>query len=259
MRGLAAGVALAALALASPASAAGMYWAPPGALWSWTGFYVGLNAGGGWTFDNGAPRCIDPNGVNNGPGCQIVPDNTTNGSGFIGGGQIGYNWQINPAWVLGLETDFQGSNLGGSATVSGRFALFGGGLAANPATFTANDKLDWFGTVRGRVGLAIGRSLFYTTAGLAYGEAALNTNFATPFFTFPANATATKVGWIGGIGAEGVLVGNWSAKVEALYYDLGKTTLLGAGIPATSGFVRGKDFETEGVIVRGGLNLKLGL
>jgi outer membrane immunogenic protein len=259
MRGLAAGVALAALALASPASAAGMYWTPPAALWSWTGFYAGLNAGGGWTFDNGTPRCINPNGVNNGPGCQIVPDNTTNGSGFIGGGQIGYNWQVNPAWVVGLETDFQGSNLGGSATVGGRFALVGGGFAPNPATFTANDKLDWFGTVRGRAGFAIGRSLFYTTAGLAYGEAALSTNFATPFFTFPANATVTKAGWIAGIGTEGAFVGNWSAKAELLYYDLGKTTLLGAGNPAISGFVRGKDFEMDGLIVRGGLNLKLGL
>jgi outer membrane immunogenic protein len=220
---------------------------------------VGLNAGGGWTFDNGSPRCIDPNGVNNGPGCQIVPDNTTNGSGFLGGGQIGYNWQVNPAWVVGLEADFQGSNLGGSATVGGRFPLFGGGFAPNPATFTANDKLDWFGTVRGRVGLSIGRQLFYTTAGLAYGQAALSTNFATPFFTFPASATVTKTGWIAGIGTEGAFIGNWSAKAELLYYDLGKTTLLGAAKPAISGFLLGKDFETEGLIVRGGLNLKLGL
>ena len=82
-------------------------------------------------------------------------------------------------------------------------------------------------------------------------------------FNFPASTTVTKVGWIAGIGTEGVLAGNWSAKLEALYYDLGTTTLLagpalGAGLPGVTGFVRGKNFETDGVIVRGGLNLKLG-
>jgi outer membrane immunogenic protein len=82
-------------------------------------------------------------------------------------------------------------------------------------------------------------------------------------FNFPASTTVTKVGWIAGIGTEGVLAGNWSAKLEALYYNLGTTTLLagpalGAGLPGVTGFVRGKNFETDGVIVRGGLNLKLG-
>jgi outer membrane immunogenic protein len=113
MKGLVvAGISVAALALAGPASAAGMYWpstAGPAALWSWTGFYAGLNAGAGWTFDSGQPRCFDASGIENGPGCQNVIGNTANGSGFIGGGQIGYNWQVNPTWVAGLETDFQGS------------------------------------------------------------------------------------------------------------------------------------------------------
>lgn len=263
MRGLVvASVSVVALALAGTASAAGPYGMPdpPLYLWSWTGLYVGANAGGGWTFDAGQPRCIDPNGVNNGRFCQIVPDNTTNGSGFIGGGQIGYNWQVNPTWVVGLETDFQGASLSGSPTVNGRFTFFGGGLAANPATFTANEKLDWFGTVRGRVGFAIGRQLFYTTGGLAYGEAALNTNFVTPVTAFQGNATVTKVGWIAGIGTEGNLLGNWSAKVEALFYDLGTTTVLSAPVLSgpNAGFVRGKDFDMEGAIVRGGLSYKLG-
>ena len=261
-----AGVSVAALALAGPASAAGMYWpstAAPLGLWSWTGFYAGLNAGAGWTFDSGLPRCFDPSGADNGPRCQNVIPNTANGSGFIGGGQVGYNWQVNPAWVAGLETDFQGSSLGGSATVGGPFGFFGGGVAATTATFTASEKLDWLGTVRGRLGLAMGRTLFYATGGLAYAQDALSTNFVGPSFNFPASTTVTKVGWIAGIGTEGVLAGNWSAKLEALYYNLGTTTLLagpalGAGLPGVTGFVRGKNFETDGVIVRGGLNLKLG-
>jgi outer membrane immunogenic protein len=219
MRGLlVAGISVAALALAGPASAAGMYWPSAGApigLWR-TGFYAGLNAGGGWTFDSGQPRCFDPSRVENGPRCQNVIPNTANGSGFIGGGQIGYNWQVNPTWVAGLETDFQGSTLGGSATVGGPFGFFGGGVATTTATFTANEKLDWLGTVRGRLGFAIGRSLLYTTGGLAYGQVALNTNFVGPAFNFRASTTVTKVGWIAGIGTEGVFAGNWSAKLEAL-------------------------------------------
>ena len=175
-----AGVSVAALALAGPASAAGMYWpstAAPLGLWSWAGFYAGLNAGAGWTFDSGLPRCFDPSGADNGPRCQNVIPNTANGSGFIGGGQIGYNWQVNPTWVAGLETDFQGSTLGGSATVGGPFGFFSGGVAATTATFTASEKLDWLGTVRGRLGLAMGRILFYGTGGLAYAQDALSTNF----------------------------------------------------------------------------------
>jgi outer membrane immunogenic protein len=105
--------------------------------------------------------------------------------------------------------------------------------------------------------------LLYTTGGLAYGQDALNTNFVGPGFSFPASTTVTKVGWIAGIGTEGVFAGNWSAKLEALYYNLGTTTLLagpalGAGLPGVAGFVHGKNFETDGVIVRGGVNLKLG-
>ena len=118
--------------------------------------------------------------------------------------------------------------------------------------------------MRGRVGLISGPVLLYATGGLAYGQAQLNANLVSPAtFTFPASASATKTGWIAGGGAEWAFAGNWSAKLEGLYYDLGNTTVLagptlGAGVPGITGFLRGRDFNLTGGIVRVGVNYRVG-
>ena len=118
------------------------------------------------------------------------------------------------------------------------------------------------GTVRGRVGATVGPALLYVTGGLAYGQAQLNTNLVSALpFAFPASASVTKVGWTAGAGVEWAFAGNWSAKFEGLYYDLGTTTLVtgptvGAG--PVIGFVRGKDFDLHGAIGRVGLNYRFG-
>ena len=142
-------------------------------VYNWTGFYIGGNVGGGWSEDSGATRCTEA-GVANTPFCQIVPGGTINGSGVIGGVQAGYNWQAGPNWLIGIEADIQGADIKGSTTVNGPFPFFGGGFG-DPATYTASEKIDWFGTVRGRVGVTTGPVLFYVTGGLAYGHARLNT------------------------------------------------------------------------------------
>lgn len=150
-----------------------VYVPPP--VFSWTGFYAGLNVGGGWT-DNSAR------------GGQA--------SGVIGGGQIGYNYQLSPLFVVGVETDFQGTSLS----------------TRNNGWFNAGASLPWFGTVRGRAGLALLDShlLVYGTGGFAYGE--VNNAWA--------GVSNVRTGWTAGGGVEWAFLPNWSAKVEYLYTDL---------------------------------------
>jgi outer membrane immunogenic protein len=227
---------------------------------SWTGAYVGVTAGYGWFRDEGAPTCANPAGIPNGPGCQNVPASNMNGSGFIGGVQMGYNYQFQQI-VAGVEFDFQGAGIRGSQTVGGPFSFFGGGVALPPATFSAEQSLRWFGTARFRLGYALwDRTLIYATGGLAYGRVDFETDFTSSFpFAFLTSASETKAGFVVGGGVEQAFAGEWSVKIEGLYYDLGDTlltggcTVCGAGV---TGFVRGKTFEMNGGIVRAGLNYK---
>jgi outer membrane immunogenic protein len=139
---------LASLALIGGASAADMpvkapvYKAPVVAPpYNWTGFYIGLNVGGSWGHQDNDLVTV--------PGGVTLFSNSDNLDGFIGGGQIGYNWQADQ-WVFGLEADFQGS----SQKSDGSFVLLPiAGVAVVPGLTAAyTDKLEWFGTVRGRIG-----------------------------------------------------------------------------------------------------------
>jgi outer membrane immunogenic protein len=171
-------------------------------IFTWTGFYIGGNLGWGWTDGRGTIRNT---GFFPGPIGASGPVNGS-GDGFLGGVQMGYNWQTGP-WVLGIETDFQGS--GGDGRFSGRVA----GGAGN--AFTATARNDWFGTVRGRAGYAVDRWLFYVTGGGAYlhNKVSGNTGTGVPF-----SAQATGWAWTVGGGVEAALWSpNWSAKFEYLY------------------------------------------
>jgi len=159
------------------------YKAPPAyGAYNWTGFYLGINGGGGWghsTWD------------------------TTGGfdlSGGLLGLTAGYNWQTGP-WVFGLEGDVDWSNIKGTTTV-----------ACAAGCQTANW---WLSTVRGRVGYAIDRFMPYVTGGLALGDI----RASTPGF---AGNNTTNAGWTVGAGVEVAIANNWSAKAEYLYVDLGK-------------------------------------
>src|SRR5437667_7594442 len=163
--------AAASLMFAGAASAADMAprytKAPPpvvAPIYNWTGFYIGVN--GGWAFDGWS----DNTGTivaNTGLAAQIaagaVPSFLgANHEGGFGGGQIGYNWQVNQ-FVFGLETDIQGSDIGKTSTI------FVPGGVFNPTTSTGRDHIDWFGTARARLGFAANTALFYVTGGAAYG------------------------------------------------------------------------------------------
>ena len=141
---------------------------------TWTGFYIGVNAGGIWPSGGRGASLFDPNsGIDLGFINAGFPGGLgSQSAGFIGGGQAGYNWQTG-AFVLGVETDFDGSTL--SKSFSNVGAPFGSSLAISPGDFlTVNGKnsLTWLGTTRARVGFVAtpdNRLMIYATGGVAYG------------------------------------------------------------------------------------------
>ena len=226
--------------------------------YNWTGFYVGLNAGYGWN-DNrdvaisGSPLIIaaqPPVGTTVPQVIGLSP------KGFIGGGQIGYNYQFGGRGVVGVEADFAWADIKDSHFID----LPAG--APNVRT-SVSEKIDFFGTVRGRLGVTFDRFLVYGTGGFAYANVQQNGNI-NEFFNRPvigrqfiASSSDLRYGWTVGGGAEWAFSKNWSVKAEYLYYDLGSHTIRGP----QSNPVNGVDFATysfatRGNIVRGGLNYK---
>jgi outer membrane immunogenic protein len=250
------------LAMAAGASA------PIDPGYNWSGFYLGLNVGAGWNRDRGPASCVDNFGVLNGPDCQVLPAGTTgavSAAGVVAGGQLGYNWQYG-RMVLGLEADFEGSGISGTSNVNGPFGFAvsaGPGDVALPAgAYTATEKLDWFGTLRGRLGYAaLDRALIYVTGGLAYGHISASTNFTAPNVgtIYPGDTSTTNIGWTVGGGVEYAFTDDLSARVEGLYYDLGTATVIGNEIPPTFTpfpFQHNKTFDANGAIFRVGLNYR---
>ena len=222
-------------------------------VFNWTGFYVGGNIGYGWG------RSSDTSTLTNTAGTVLLTSTgTTDLNGVVGGGQIGYNWQIQN-FVWGLEADIQGTNEKATRNFvcAAVTCLPAVALALPAVTVALNQKIDWFGTVRGRLGvLAAPTLLLYATGGLAYGE--VNTSDAINMLT-PFSTNTTNVGWTAGAGIEGVIGGNWTARLEYLYVDLGKvngsflTTIgaLGGGVLSAN-----YNSHINDNIVRAGINYK---
>lgn len=228
--GVAAGLALIALGAAlgaAPALAADIparmpTKAPPMVVpdYNWSGWYVGINAGGAW----GRTNWHDV-----GANASIGRFNTTGG---MVGGTIGANWQFG-RWVLGLESDMDWTNIKGANNT-----------ACAPGCETRNN---WLGTTRGRVGYAVNNWVLpYFTGGAAYGDVQVGPQGTT-------QDTTTKLGWTVGGGVEARIAGNWTAKLEYLRVDLGR-----AGCSATTcpGFVGPVNSYMNTNIVRGGLNYR---
>ena len=211
------------LTMVASASAADLYAkvpARPAPVLNWTGFYVGVNAGYG-----GGESSIDIAGLG---GALPLKSN-----GFLGGGQIGYNWQAGQ-FLYGLEADIQGTNVKSSLGVA---TLFGG---------DAGTTVDYFGTVRGRIGFTPWeRSVVYATGGLAYGQTKTTLGVLQL-------GTNTKIGWTAGAGFEYMIAQNWSVKTEYLYVDLGKDDFDLAALGAPPGFTISE--KTNMHVVRAGVN-----
>lgn len=247
----------------------------------WDGFYAGLNAGYVWSdsaFQN------QPYGLFFGPLFPAAPVRlpavlaatpaavSGSGGGFIGGGQIGYNWQFAGSLAAGVEADIQGATL----SRSGNGAVLAGGL---PAPFqtesvfgvsTGRATLDYLGTLRGRIGYLVTPTLLaFATGGLAYGGVTHHSGFGWthnipvvpstfPFAVVSGSYADTRVGWTAGGGLEWMFWRNWSAKVEYLYYDLGASTTGTVGVEFVPepflGVGARQTVRHDGHIVRAGLN-----
>jgi outer membrane immunogenic protein len=224
-------------------------------IYSWTGFYVGANAGYGW-----GERSGDISAFSTG---LAIPAAVAGGTipsflgvrpeGFVGGGQVGYNWQVNN-FVFGLEADLQGSNIGQSVVIP-RAAVAG----LNATLSTSKSELDWFGTVRGRAGYAWNQFLLYATGGLAYGYVSDNTSVdVVPPAVGPNGlSSSTRTGWAAGAGFEWAFRPGWSVKAEYMRIDLGSTTDRVRFAVSATDFIDYR-FQHSYDIARVGLNYKFG-
>ena len=209
--------------------------------WSWTGFYVGGHVGYGWQKNGTSGAYVD------GP---VFPfDHASNPAGVLGGGQIGYNWQYG-SLIYGVEADV--SVLSGSGT-STTF------LDGGDATATSHNRIQWLGTLRGRLGFAVApRTMIYGTGGLAYGEVEHNHTLAdADGNTALWSSSKIKTGYAAGGGVEHAVLNNVTLRLEGLYVDLGDTTFA----TQTSGVCsdppcRPVTFSNKATLVRGGINVK---
>jgi outer membrane immunogenic protein len=139
----------------------------PAPAFNWTGPYLGLIGGYAWGTS----------------------------AGWMGGAYAGYNFQVDPNWVLGIEGD---------------------------VTAASKSSNSWDSTVRGRIGYAYDRYLFYGTGGVAFGDIKNN------------GASVTRTGWTAGLGVEAALTQNVTGRIEYRYTDLGTATVGGAPVSQTS-------------------------
>lgn len=238
-------------------------------LFTWTGAYSGLFAGGGKLDNRTQPTCNGANGQVSGLNCPIRAPLSRDAGDFIAGSEIGYNHQFAPGSgvVIGMAADYQFTPIRTYDIETGRFAR-----AEQPGVFFPNgiyhvgQRLDWFATARGKVGYAFDRLFLYGTGGVAFGDVRIDTNTtsdpnpASPRFNrpdFDARKGDLRVGYVFGGGVEYAIGPHLSVKGEALYYDLGAKTV--AGRDSTGLFPRltvGSRVETSGVLGRVGINYR---
>jgi outer membrane immunogenic protein len=252
---------------------------------TWTSFYLGGEIGGGWgnrtvTYTGNDPAsALVINGGIGFVGEQAFAAHSFTSSGVTGGFEFGYNWQVNPNWVVGLETDINGSGIKGQSSGTSFIQNIPGGVFNN--VVTSQQRLDWYGTVRARMGWLLTKDLLlFGTGGLAYGRVSENDSYAitgTPpaavevglpssGFSCTVNVTcftgaksSTRAGWTAGGGAEWRLAQNWTVKAEYLYVNLGGESLNAVALANTfPGFAAATYRAAFGTndyhIVRAGLN-----
>ncbi len=218
------------------------------AVSNWTGLYAGLNVGYGFNDPTATftPNDVVSNNVFNFSNPNPAPSVSYDVKGVLGGAQAGYNWQVSPNWLIGIEADFQGSDIKGSAATS--YALIG-----RPGQVDAQQNVEWFGTLRARAGLlATDKLLVYGTGGLAYGSVHENSTLTNTIgytatgggfgaacppasgacYTGPT--TKIMTGYTAGGGFEYAAWRNVSFKAEYLYVNLGSSNITSAA-PAVPG------------------------
>ncbi len=237
-----------ALAADLPSRAPPPVYIPPPAF-TWSGIYIGATLG----FAQGYTNFTDLGYSDFG---GTINQQT---EGLIGGGTLGINFQQG-SLVYGLETDFSGLT-----NKNTRNAYYNGSYYLYDRYDTA--KTDWLGTVRGRIGLAVDRTLFYFTAGLAYGNVKNTHGYSESYFGEGCcgyndywQSNTTKIGWVAGLGLEYAITPNWTVKGEALYANLGSsnTSEIYSDYYNYGNQFYGK-FDNSVAIIRAGVNYKFDL
>lgn len=222
---------------------------------TWTGFYAGINAGGAWGNDNIKTAWYGPAETYSAADLAsfINPPYANNRAGFVGGIQVGYNYQINQM-VVGVEADFMGSTIGGSSE-SPVLVIY------NSIDNVSRTKVqqDWLGTVRVRGGYSIDRLLIFLTGGLAYGNAQVSTTSTDTEAgvvesVWQGGKQSTKFGFTVGAGLEYALTNNWLIRAEYLYYNLGSASAL-ATIPVDPLYTQ-VNTKIDGNIIRAAISYK---
>jgi outer membrane immunogenic protein len=243
--------------------ACGPAWAadPATTTYNWTGFYMGLNTG---LAINDSGYTLSPTGAffTDGfhPLSQITNSGNLSQGAFIFGGQLGYNYQVGNL-VYGLEMDFDYNSTNDSSYASSPSIIALGRLGDPPALgigHYVNQQLDYFGTLRARLGFTpADRFLIYVTGGLAYGDVSSSGNVSLEGANFPGSRSGFQAGWTVGAGSEYALTNHWSVKLEYLYIDLGSTSYTCVGQPpAPPTFTYLTTIDTAQHIIRVGLNYK---
>jgi outer membrane immunogenic protein len=254
----------------------------------WSGFFIGVQAGGAfadrtvsYTGDPSSRVLLTPDPVLGLPGQQPVLPYGYRASGATGGLEAGYNWQVSPRWLLGVETDFSAGGPKGRADSTSVLASIPPVTVLQ--TVRSDQRVDWWGTVRGRLGvLATPDVLIFGSAGFAYGRVSssdshgitapvpLNLTLGNDVTSFTCTENTTcfagsgasvKTGWSAGGGGEWRFAPHWTFKAEYLYVDLGRdsvrsnATALGTGFAGTSLSSYIADLgRTDFHVVRAGVN-----
>jgi outer membrane immunogenic protein len=150
-----------------------------------------------------------------------VGANSASSSSWLAGAQAGYNWQKG-SLVYGVEADISGTGLKSTMNTT-LLSLF-----VPPPTASTTSSIDWYGTLRGRLGWATGPVMFYGTGGLAYGQTRVNStlNDNIVLTSLNSQSSSVKAGWVVGFGVEYLLRPNLIANLGYQYVDLGTTSLV---------------------------------
>jgi outer membrane immunogenic protein len=215
--------------------------APVAEAFNWTGFYVGVHGGiGAGDFDH--HLSISEVG---GPGYEDIGTVTTDAGGGFGGAQVGYNYEFSNHVVLGAEADIAAAAIDGKVSFDGSDFI--------PVNIEAGTSVDWFGTVRARLGYAFDNVLVYGTGGFAYGDVKTTLNGNLDGQGFDYSYSDTQTGWTVGAGVEYGITKNITLKAEYLYVDLGSSTITEQVSEDTNFNV---DVDTAFHTLKAGLNYK---
>jgi outer membrane immunogenic protein len=252
---------------------------------SWTGFYIGGELGYAWSNrpDNWMPNDPVSSFFSAAASPLLVPfagqqplasPYNVKRSGLVGGLEAGYNWQVDPRWVAGIEADFNGANFRGWGSSSSVLS------STTNINLNTSETTDWYDTIRGRIGwLATPNLMIFGTGGWAYGQTRQSATFtfASPLVgttgagaggfvvtctnnasCYSGSSTANNSGWTAGGGVEWMFDRHWSAKIEYQFVDLGSTTVFTPAPKALIGAVSSYNviFKDQLNVIRVGVNYR---